>query len=59
MSGDGREGASTAVRDLTSVSDRSDRSDTVTYHALDFFSGSGSSYLMGKAEDTADDDWEF
>ena len=25
----------------------------------DFFSGSGSSYVMGKAEDTTDDDWEF
>lgn len=25
----------------------------------DFFSGSGSSYVMGKAEDTIDDDWEF
>lgn len=25
----------------------------------DFFSGSGSSYVMGKAEDTVDDDWEF
>ncbi|MFI7351588.1 class 1b ribonucleoside-diphosphate reductase subunit beta [Streptomyces sp. NPDC049936] len=25
----------------------------------DFFSGSGSSYVMGKAEDTADDDWDF
>ncbi|MCQ9369260.1 class 1b ribonucleoside-diphosphate reductase subunit beta [Brevibacterium sp. 91QC2O2] len=25
----------------------------------DFFSGSGSSYVIGRAEDTADDDWEF
>ena len=25
----------------------------------DFFSGSGSSYIIGKAEDTVDDDWEF
>ncbi|WP_426717787.1 class 1b ribonucleoside-diphosphate reductase subunit beta [Corynebacterium auriscanis] len=25
----------------------------------DFFSGSGSSYIMGKAEDTADTDWDF
>ncbi|MDH5856147.1 class 1b ribonucleoside-diphosphate reductase subunit beta [Lampropedia aestuarii] len=25
----------------------------------DFFSGSGSSYVMGKAESTADEDWEF
>ncbi|WP_431985404.1 class 1b ribonucleoside-diphosphate reductase subunit beta [Streptomyces qinglanensis] len=25
----------------------------------DFFSGSGSSYVMGKAEDTDDDDWDF
>ena len=25
----------------------------------DFFSGSGSSYVMGKAEDTTDSDWEF
>src|SRR5690625_313189 len=25
----------------------------------DFFSGSGSSYVMGKAEDTEDDDWDF
>lgn len=25
----------------------------------DFFSGSGSSYVMGRAEDTTDDDWEF
>ncbi|OKI02630.1 ribonucleotide-diphosphate reductase subunit beta [Streptomyces sp. CB02923] len=25
----------------------------------DFFSGSGSSYVMGTAEDTADDDWDF
>lgn len=25
----------------------------------DFFSGSGSSYVIGKAEQTADDDWEF
>ncbi|WP_446696926.1 ribonucleotide-diphosphate reductase subunit beta [Streptomyces thermocoprophilus] len=25
----------------------------------DFFSGSGSSYVMGKAEDTADADWDF
>ena len=25
----------------------------------DFFSGSGSSYVMGTAEDTTDDDWEF
>ncbi|MFJ3821134.1 class 1b ribonucleoside-diphosphate reductase subunit beta [Streptomyces nodosus] len=25
----------------------------------DFFSGSGSSYVMGTAEDTADDDWNF
>lgn len=26
---------------------------------FDFFSGSGSSYVMGKAEDTEDDDWDF
>lgn len=25
----------------------------------DFFSGSGSSYIIGKAEDTSDDDWDF
>lgn len=25
----------------------------------DFFSGSGSSYVMGRAEDTSDDDWDF
>ena len=25
----------------------------------DFFSGSGSSYVIGKAEDTADEDWDF
>ena len=25
----------------------------------DFFSGSGSSYVIGKAEDTTDDDWSF
>ncbi|WP_165165315.1 class 1b ribonucleoside-diphosphate reductase subunit beta [Corynebacterium qintianiae] len=25
----------------------------------DFFSGSGSSYVIGKAEDTQDDDWDF
>lgn len=25
----------------------------------DFFSGSGSSYVMGKAEETEDDDWDF
>ena len=25
----------------------------------DFFSGSGSSYVMGKTEETADDDWDF
>lgn len=25
----------------------------------DFFSGSGSSYIIGKAEDTRDDDWRF
>lgn len=25
----------------------------------DFFSGSGSSYVMGKAENTEDDDWDF
>ncbi|WP_022917430.1 class 1b ribonucleoside-diphosphate reductase subunit beta [Ruania albidiflava] len=25
----------------------------------DFFSGSGSSYVMGKAEDTEDEDWDF
>jgi ribonucleoside-diphosphate reductase beta chain len=25
----------------------------------DFFSGSGSSYVMGKAETTTDEDWEF
>ena len=25
----------------------------------DFFSGSGSSYVMGKAEETTDDDWDF
>ena len=25
----------------------------------DFFSGSGSSYIIGKAEDTADEDWDF
>jgi len=26
---------------------------------LDFFSGSGSSYVIGRAEDTQDDDWDF
>ena len=25
----------------------------------DFFSGSGSSYVIGKAETTTDDDWDF
>ena len=25
----------------------------------DFFSGSGSSYVIGKAENTTDDDWDF
>jgi len=25
----------------------------------DFFSGSGSSYVIGKAEHTVDDDWDF
>lgn len=25
----------------------------------DFFSGSGSSYIIGKAEHTSDDDWDF
>lgn len=25
----------------------------------DFFSGSGSSYIIGKGEDTSDDDWDF
>ena len=25
----------------------------------DFFSGSGSSYVIGKAENTVDDDWDF
>ncbi|MDU1122463.1 MAG: ribonucleotide-diphosphate reductase subunit beta, partial [Dermabacter sp.] len=25
----------------------------------DFFSGSGSSYIIGKGEDTTDDDWDF
>src|SRR5699024_10045172 len=25
----------------------------------DFFSGSGSSYVIGKAEETEDDDWDF
>ena len=25
----------------------------------DFFSGSGSSYVMGKAENTEDEDWDF
>ncbi|MDK8345410.1 hypothetical protein QP868_02360 [Brevibacterium sp. UMB1308A] len=25
----------------------------------DFFSGSGSSYVIGKAENTEDDDWDF
>jgi ribonucleoside-diphosphate reductase beta chain len=25
----------------------------------DFFSGSGSSYVIGKTEETSDDDWEF
>jgi ribonucleoside-diphosphate reductase beta chain len=25
----------------------------------DFFSGSGSSYIIGKAVDTSDDDWDF
>ena len=25
----------------------------------DFFSGSGSSYVIGKAEHTSDDDWDF
>ena len=26
---------------------------------FDFFSGSGSAYVIGKAEDTTDDDWDF
>ena len=30
---------------------------TVTNH--DFFSGSGSSYVIGKAEATEDEDWDF
>ncbi|MDK6492095.1 ribonucleotide-diphosphate reductase subunit beta, partial [Escherichia coli] len=25
----------------------------------DFFSGSGSSYVIGTAEETSDDDWDF
>jgi len=25
----------------------------------DFFSGSGSSYVIGTAEETTDDDWDF
>lgn len=25
----------------------------------DFFSGSGSTYVIGTAEDTTDDDWDF
>lgn len=25
----------------------------------DFFSGSGSSYVIGRAEDTSDEDWDF
>ena len=25
----------------------------------DFFSGSGSSYVIGEVEDTTDDDWDF
>lgn len=25
----------------------------------DFFSGSGSSYVIGKSEDTSDSDWDF
>ena len=25
----------------------------------DFFSGSGSSYVIGAAEDTEDEDWDF
>ena len=29
------------------------------YDDLGFFSGSGSSYVIGKAEDTTDDDWDF
>ena len=26
---------------------------------FDFFSGAGSSYVIGKAEETTDDDWDF
>lgn len=29
------------------------------YKNHDFFSGSGSSYVIGKAEATEDDDWDF
>jgi ribonucleoside-diphosphate reductase beta chain len=37
---------------LTALSPNSDENH-------DFFSGSGSSYVMGKAENTEDDDWDF
>lgn len=31
----------------------------LTNEVHDFFSGSGSSYVVGKAEDTSDEDWDF
>lgn len=37
---------------LTSISPNADENH-------DFFSGSGSSYVIGRAEDTQDEDWDF
>jgi ribonucleotide reductase beta subunit family protein with ferritin-like domain len=34
-------------------------SDQVTDENHDFFSGSGSSYVIGKAVNTEDEDWNF
>ena len=36
-----------------------DRSDLVAVQNHDFFSGSGSSYVIGKAVNTEDEDWDF
>jgi ribonucleoside-diphosphate reductase beta chain len=35
------------------------RSDQVAAQNHDFFSGSGSSYVIGKAVNTEDEDWDF
>jgi ribonucleoside-diphosphate reductase beta chain len=38
---------------------RADRSAPGHAKNHDFFSGSGSSYVIGKAEATEDEDWDF